>query len=108
MEPNSKPGVQSSVPKERLLPVTGDESDQQQSPQDQTLVSQLECGGGGGGGGDGGGELGELGDEFGEREDGDEAAEPAEEGGFVLREEVRFEGIEGFGERGIGFLGSGV
>ena len=79
MEPNSKPGVQSSVPQERLLPVTGDESDQQQSPQDQTLVSQLEGGGGGGGGGgDGGGELGELGDELGEGEDRDEAAEPAE------------------------------
>lgn len=105
MEPNSKPGVQSSVPQERLLPVTGDESDQQQSPQDQDLVSQLE---GGGGGGDGGGELGELGDELGEGEDGDEAAEPAEEDGSALGEEVRFEGIEGFGERGIGFLGSGV
>lgn len=104
MEPNSKPGVQSSVPQERLLQVIGDESGQEQSPQDQALVSQLE----GSGGGDGGGELGELGDELGEQEDGDDAAEPAEEDGSALGEEERFEGSEGFGERGIGFLGSGV
>jgi hypothetical protein len=46
-------------------------------------------------GSDGGGELAELGDEFGEGEDGDEAAEPAGEDGCVLGEEVGFEGVEG-------------
>lgn len=89
-----------------MLPVTGNEAGQEQSPQEQTLFPQSE---GvdvvGGGGGDGGGELAELGDEFGEGEDGDEAAEPAGEDVCVLGEEVGLEGIEGFGEWWMGFWG---